>query len=74
MNDLNHVGPADGASSSAGGAFNRRTFLRGTLAAAVIAPAMSSLAACSVNTSGAGGAGSVSFLSTQFAPVEERQK
>ncbi|GAB3272164.1 ABC transporter substrate-binding protein [Sinomonas notoginsengisoli] len=51
----------------------RRTFLRGTLAAAVVVPALSS-AACSVNTSGSGEAGSVSFLSTQFSPVEERQK
>lgn len=51
--------------------FSRRTFIRGTLAAAVVAPVLS---ACSVNTSGSGGSGSVSFLSTQFAPVEERQK
>jgi multiple sugar transport system substrate-binding protein len=50
---------------------NRRTFIGGALAAAVVAPALS---ACSVNTSGSGGAGSVSFLSTQFSPVEERQK
>ena len=50
---------------------SRRTFIGGALAAAVVAPILS---ACSVNTSGSGGSGSVSFLSTQFAPVEERQK
>ncbi|GAB4098436.1 ABC transporter substrate-binding protein [Sinomonas halotolerans] len=50
---------------------DRRTFLRGTLAAAVAIPFLS---ACSVNTSGGGGEGTVNFLSTQFTPVEERQK
>ena len=77
MNQLHIVGtdPAEAATPWSGrSALSRRTFLRGTLAAAVVAPAISSLAACSVNTSGAGGEGSVSFLSTQFAPVEERQK
>ncbi|MEV0274420.1 extracellular solute-binding protein [Hamadaea sp. NPDC050747] len=46
----------------------RRTLLQAALAAPV-------LAACGgVSTSGAGGAGSVNFLSTQFTPVEERQR
>src|SRR6266545_4950963 len=51
---------------------NRRTLL-GLGLGALAAPA---LAACSgVSTSGTGGgAGSVNFLSTQFTPVEERQR
>lgn len=49
---------------------NRRTVLA-LMAAAPVAPA---LAACSgVSTTG-GGEGSVDFLSTQFLPVEERQR
>jgi multiple sugar transport system substrate-binding protein len=47
---------------------SRRALLQAALAAPV-------LAACSgVSTSGTGGAGSVNFLSTQFTPVEERQR
>jgi len=46
----------------------RRALLQAALAAPV-------LAACGgVSTSGTGGAGSVNFLSTQFTPVEERQR
>lgn len=52
---------------------SRRTVLRMGLTAAVLGPLLS---ACGgADTSGAGGgAGSVVFLSTQFAPVEDRQK
>jgi multiple sugar transport system substrate-binding protein len=50
---------------------SRRSLLKGGLAALGAGPL---LAACGVNTSGGGGAGSVNFLSTQFSPVEERQK
>ncbi|HET7783194.1 MULTISPECIES: ABC transporter substrate-binding protein [Micrococcaceae] len=50
---------------------SRRTLLKGGLLALATGPL---LAACGVNTSGSGGAGSVNFLSTQFSPVEERQK
>lgn len=50
---------------------SRRSLLKGTLAALAAGPV---LAACGVNTSGSGGSGSVNFLSTQFSPVEERQK
>ncbi|WP_020523751.1 ABC transporter substrate-binding protein [Catelliglobosispora koreensis] len=50
---------------------NRRTLLGAGLTV-LAAPA---LAACSgVSTSGTGGEGSVDFLSTQFLPVEERQR
>ncbi|MEV6968937.1 extracellular solute-binding protein [Hamadaea sp. NPDC051192] len=49
-----------------------RATRRALLQAALAAPM---LAACGgVSTSGAGGAGSVNFLSTQFTPVEERQR
>lgn len=50
---------------------SRRTLLKGGLTVLAAGPV---LAACGVNTSGSGGKGSVSFLSTQFSPVEERQK
>lgn len=50
---------------------SRRALLKGGLTVLAAGPV---LAACGVNTSGSGGKGSVSFLSTQFAPVEERQK
>ena len=49
----------------------RRTLLKGGLMALATGPL---LAACGVNTSGSGGEGSVNFLSTQFSPVEERQR
>ena len=50
---------------------SRRTLLKGGLMALATGPL---LAACGVNTSGSGGEGSVNFLSTQFSPVEERQR
>ena len=50
---------------------SRRTLLKGGLTVLAAGPVLS---ACGVNTSGSGGKGSVSFLSTQFSPVEERQK
>lgn len=50
---------------------SRRALLKGGLLALATGPV---LAACGVNTSGSGGEGSVNFLSTQFSPVEERQK
>lgn len=50
---------------------SRRVVLKGSLAALAAGPL---LTACGVSTSGGGGAGSVNFLSTQFSPVEERQK
>ncbi|WP_238016530.1 ABC transporter substrate-binding protein [Dactylosporangium sp. AC04546] len=55
---------------------SRRTLLRAGLGAGFGAFAAPALAACGgVSTSGASGdSGTVNFLSTQFAPVEERQR
>lgn len=49
---------------------------RAVLGAALMTPLIASpMAGCAgFDTSGAGGAGSVGFLSTQFTPVEERQR
>jgi multiple sugar transport system substrate-binding protein len=56
---------------SSAGLINRRTLL-GLGLSAVAAPA---LAACAgASTSGGSGAGTISFISTQFTPVEERQR
>ncbi len=53
-------------------ALSRRSLLQYSLGALALTPLLS---ACGVNTSGAAaGSGTVGFLSTQFTPVQERQK
>lgn len=56
------------------GALSRRTLLGGFGAVAAALAASPLLAACSGASTSGGGEGSLGFLSSQFSPIEERQR